>query len=66
MNATAEQEFYTQEALIRKLGMDGDATRIATLRRKTYERKVPGAVMILGRWHYRIHDIEMALIQGKL
>lgn len=61
-----EREFYTQEDLIRKLGIQDSRSRINTLRRKTYENKIPGQVQIFGRWHYRICEIENALISGKL
>lgn len=66
MKSAIEQEYYTQEELIVKLGIQNNPSRISTFKQKTYRREIPGAVKILGCWAYRIFDIEKALINGNL
>ena len=62
MTDTVEQEYYSFSALVSKLGLDRG--RVRTLREKTYQGKIPGAIKILGRWSYRRIDIDKALLNG--
>ncbi len=57
-----EQEYYSLNDLVKKLGLN--PSEQSTLRQKAYRRKIPGAKKIMGKWRFRICEIEMALAKG--
>jgi hypothetical protein len=61
-----QQEYIGIDELAVKLGIAENASRFETFRQKVYRRMIPGQVKILGRWSFRIIEIEKALLRGEL